>query len=193
MSSITRATRKAIEMSKDEIGQDAERQQDISDFAPRRTQEPYLTDAMIKPPAVNIKLGDDALRLTQMAGPALAQIGTTTADKIELSAQTLVDNAKAGAETILGEARIQADDMVAMAEMQAADMRVLAQSIRTHSARKAGQVGAFCAVAESIITTMHALGSNFQSVIVADMEAEKVEQEQPIQIPTFLARSVKRA
>lgn len=191
MSSITRATRKAIEMSKDETSQDAERQQEVSDFAPRRAQEPYLTDAMIKPPAVNIKPGDDALRLTQMAGPALAQIGTTTADKIELSAQTLVDNAKAGAETIIGEARIQAEDMVAMAEMQASEMRILAQSIRTHSARKASQVGAFCAIAESIITTMHALGSNFQSVIVAEAEAEKLEQEHPIQIPSFLGRARK--
>lgn len=203
MSSITRATRKAIEMSG---GQDAEPEA-VSDYAPRPRQggdggggnpvaianasAPYLTDAMIAPSG-NMNLGDP-IRLTQMAGPALDQIGKLTADKIELSARTLVENARRGAETILAEAQAQATDMIAMAETQAADMVAFSKSIRRYTDRKASQVGEFCAVAESIVTTMHGLASNFQSVIAAEVAAEKEEQERPIQIPAFLARKAVKA
>lgn len=191
MSSITRATRKVIEMSKDEPHQDAEMQESVSDYAPRRQGEPYLTEAMIAPSG-NMNLGDP-LRLTQMAGPALDQIGKMTADKIDLSARTLVENARRGAETILAEAQAQATDMIVMAETQSADMVEFAQSIRRYTDRKAAQVGEFCSVAESIITTMHGLGSNFQSVIAAEVAAEKEEQERPIKIPEFLARKAAKA
>lgn len=180
--SITRSTRKAIEMSKDEPGQDAERQESVSAYAPKRAGEPYLTEAMIAPSG-NMNLGDP-IRLTQMAAPALDQIGKATADKIELSALALVENAQKGAETILGEARIQADDMVASAEAQAADLRELARGIRAYSDRKASQVGKFCAVAESILTTVHALGSNFQSMI-AEEEAEEADEQKLL--PTSLS------
>lgn len=159
----------------------------VSDYAPKRNGELYLTDAMIAPEG-NMNMGDP-LRLTQMAGPALDQIGKATADKIELSAQTLVENARHGAETILAEAHAHATDMISSAETQAADMRELARAIRTHTDRKAAQVASFCSFAESIITTMHGLGSNFQSIIVAEQEAEKEDDKLLPNSLSFLTRS----
>lgn len=206
MSSITR-NRRALEMSKDGNGQGngSAEPTELSDYAPRRgpgggdgsqigtpasgggrigggNQMVYLTPEMIAPE------GDvgDAVRLTRLAGPTLDQIGKTTADKVNLSADSLVQNARAGAETILGEAKIQADRMIAEAEAQAADMRAFANSIRAYTDRKAFQVNAFCAFAESTLGSMHSLGSHFQSI--SEEEASTEKDEEPIRIPDFLNR-----
>lgn len=187
MSSITRATRKVLEMNKDVPNQDAEVQETVSDYAPRRAGEPYLTEAM---PAGNINMGDP-LRLTQMAGPAINQIGRSTSDQIELSALTLVENANRGAETLLAEAHAQATEMVRFAETKAAEMRTFAVSIREHATRQAAQVGSFCAIAESLMVSMCGFGDQFKSIVVANAAAEKLEQEHLIQIPEFLSRNGK--
>lgn len=173
--------------------QNSESQQGVSDYAPRGAggiERVYLTDVMIAP-AGDLNMGDP-IRLTQMAGPALDQIGKATADKIELSALALVQNAQQGAETIRAEAQVAAADMVASAEAQAADMRELAAGLRAYADRKAAQVGKFCAVAESILTTVHALGSNFQSMIVEEEAEDQEGQEKLLPMSlSFLNRNGK--
>lgn len=155
----------------------------VSDYAPRRKGEPYLTDAMIAPEG---KPGDP-IRLAQMAGPVIDEIGRSTADKIELSALAIVENARRGAETILAEAHVQATDMTSSAETMADEMRAFAKNIRAYTDRKARQVGEFCNVAQSILGTMYSLGDQFQHMTTQEVVAEK--DEPIVQIPTFLTRS----
>jgi len=189
MSTVTRAIKKVVEMKLPEPEQDAEHQESVSAYAPQRAREPYLTDAMIAPSG-NVNLGDP-VRLAQITGPAIDQIGKSTADKIDLVALSIVENARHGAETILAEAKVQADDMVQNAETLAAEMRVFAESIRTYTDRKAQQVSSFCAVAESVLGTMHGLGDQFQHMTIEEARAEKALQESPPVIPSFLARAKK--
>lgn len=172
-------------MNKPLVPQDAERQLSVSEFAPRRTGEPYITAAMIAPAG---QLGD-ASRLATMAGPALDQIGTTAADKINLNALTIVENTRRGAETIIAEAHAQAAEMTMKAEVLAEEMRALAKGIQTYTDRKTQQVSEFSNVIQSVLGTMHSLGEQFKSVI--SVEAETVAKEEEISIPDFLSRKGK--
>lgn len=180
MSTITRVTRKAVEMNRDGMAQDQELQQSASDYAPRRNGAPYLTDAMIAPEG---ELGDP-IRLARLAGPVIDEIGKQTADQIELSALTIVENARKGAETILAEANAQSGDIIHRAETMAADMRMFAKSIRVYTDRRAEQVGSFCSVAESILVTVRGFSNQFSGLVSQQEVAET--NEPPLPAPAFL-------
>lgn len=205
MSSFSRATTRKVTTMPDETTKPAGQpeKQPVSEYAPQRPADPprttaeptrnapavYLTDAMIAPSG-DVKKSNP-IRLTQITGPAIDHIGKSTADQVELVALSIVENARSGAETILAEANVQAEDMVLSAETMAAEMRLFAASIRAQTDRRALQVNTFCANAASILNTMHALGSSYQDMIVADEAADREEKERPLELPKFLNRDAK--
>lgn len=133
----------------------------------------------------------DAMRLTKIVGPALDQIGHSTADQAELVAVSMVENAKRGADTILAQAKAQAANMVERAETQAAEIRLYAASIRKYTDWQTHQVSYFCEVAESTLGTMHALKSHFEPLTIEEAKAEAEGGVELVDLPRFLNRNLK--
>lgn len=187
---------------KDDGKQPAE--QPISDYAPpqrpvavvepTKSTQPYLTAEMIAPDG---EVGD-AMRLTRITGPALNQIGQSTADQLELVAISIVENARRGADQIIAEAQAQAQNMMDRAEAQADEMRVFAKSIRGYTDRTATTVSAFCSVAESTLGTMHALKAQFEPLTIEEARAEAETDDgaeagdgKELHLPNWLGRKKK--
>lgn len=133
----------------------------------------------------------DAMRLTRIVGPALDQIGHSTAEQAELVAVSMVENAKRGADTILVQAKAQAANMVERAEAQAAELRLYAASIRKYTDWQAHQVNYFCGVAESTLGTIHALKSQFEPLTIEEARAEAEGGHEIVDLPKFLNRNLR--